>query len=195
MTAPDARPERVWLVGWTDNETGQSTAIAQPDGTYGGVPYVPESRLREVEAEREALKLQVQFAHELADDKVEAMREQLAALRAEVARLTDALGLCGVNAGSVNGVPKWWHVAADDSEPIHDTVEDAANAAWAVREALRAERDTLVPLARLGIVALDDDDGRFPSGDAIRLGVLNGRFEETSVVARARALLRREEEA
>lgn len=101
-------PERVWVR--LDEATGQPGGVATsvfyaPSGRITQAPYVPESRLREVErelsaalqraelfgsdidrlrAEREALKLQVQFAHELAEDKVEAMREQLAALRAEL---------------------------------------------------------------------------------------------------------------
>lgn len=82
----DALPERVWLTPDPYAMSGDWWADGKTVREDGEVPYVPESRLREVEAELVAMKLQVQFAHELAEDKVEAMREQLAALRADLAR-------------------------------------------------------------------------------------------------------------
>lgn len=65
-----AMPGRVWVV--LDEATGAPTQVATskfyaPSGCITQAPYVPESRLHEVEAEREALRAELTALEETRD--------------------------------------------------------------------------------------------------------------------------------
>lgn len=97
-----------------ERELWRRAQIREEDALRDALAKLAEAE-RERDAIREAAKLDVQFAHELAEDKVEAIRADLAGAASERDKLADE---CNKLAGMV--------------------------------DTLRAERDTLVPLARKG---------------------------------------------
>ena len=167
-----AMPERVWLIPDPYAMSGDWWADGKTVREDGEVPYVPESRLLAAEARVREVEAELRIKKRQLSD----MEDRAFTCERVLAPVIEERNENGHEARTLRADLK----AAQELEQLHLQNLDTAY----------AERDALVPLARLGLG--DMDGGSYYPTEAIRLGLRRWDGIDTERTTQARAILARE---